>query len=80
MKKIINLINSIYHRMIDSKIFTKILIIIFMIIGIFSCIYSYEYWFTSKLSSEKIDVIREFKVIENIEVIENNKSLNNPVN
>ena len=66
--------------MIDSKIFTKILIIIFMIIGIFSCIYSYEYWFTSKLSSEKIDVIREFKVIENIEVIENNKSLNNPVN
>jgi len=51
-----------------------------MIIGIFSCIYSYEYWFTSKLSSEKIDVIREFKVIENIEVIENNKSLNNPVN
>ena len=51
-----------------------------MIIVIFSCIYSYEYWFTSKLSSEKIDVIREFKVIENIEVIENNKSLNNPVN
>jgi hypothetical protein len=52
----------------------NVLIIILMIIGIFSCIYSYEYWFTSKLSSEKIDVIREFKVIEN------NKSLNNPVN